>query len=110
MRRNMKKLFGLLWTQCSSQLQSTIKGLTAFSDMYDDLNIVWLVTEVNKSKSGIDSKLDPRLTFHRALAELYRLKQGETESNDRFLERFQSAVNTVELTEGKRIFCIESMA
>ena len=78
----MEKLFGLIWGQCSSQLQSTIKGLTGFSDMYDDFDVVWLITELKKSTSGIDSKSDPRLTLHKALAELYRLKQGETESND----------------------------
>ena len=50
------------------------------------------------------------MTLHKALGELYHLKQGETESNDRFLERFKSCVNTAELAQGKSIFCVKSFA
>ena len=109
LRRNIEKSFGLIWGQCSTQLQATIKGLTAYSDKYDDLDILWLIKELKKSTSGIDSTSDPRLTLHKSLAELYKLKQGESEANDKYLERFQSCINTVELTQGKPIFCIESM-
>jgi hypothetical protein len=33
------------------------------------------------------------------------MKQGATESNDSYLERFRSAVSTVELAHGRHIFC-----
>ena len=110
LRRNMDKSFGLVWGQCSNQLQAIIKGLTNYDEMYDRLDVLWLVKELKKATSGIDSKSDPRLTFHRAMSELYKLRQGEAEGNDKYLERFQSCVNTVELAQGKDIFCIDSMA
>ena len=33
------------------------------------------------------------------------MKQGETETNDNYLERFKSNIMTVELTGGKDFFC-----
>ena len=46
LRRNIEKSFGLIWGQCSTQLQATIKGLIAYSDKYDDLDILWLIKEL----------------------------------------------------------------
>ena len=43
------------------------------------------------------------------MAELYKMKQSETESNDSYLERFKSHVNTVELANGKGLFCMPIM-
>jgi len=70
---------------------------------------VWLLKEVKKAISGIDIKSDPHIPFHRPLSEIYHLKQGEAESNDRFLGMFKSTVNTVEIAQGKSIFCIKPM-
>ena len=33
------------------------------------------------------------------------MKQGDTEANDNYLERFKSNIMTVELTGSKRFFC-----
>ena len=110
LRRNMEKAFGLIWGQCSSSLQQNLKSLEEFDDAYDDLNILWLVKATKRAVSGIDSKSEPRHILHKALSELYHLKQGETESNDKFLERFKSAVNTVELAQGESVFCVKALA
>ena len=104
LRRNMENTFGQILGQCSSSLQSRIKGHSLVEDSYDDLDTVWLVKELKMGVSIIDNKSDSRLTVHKSLGELYHLKQGETESNDRFLELIKSCVNTVELAEGKSIF------
>ena len=59
LRRNMEKTFGLIWGQCSSSLQSRIKGDSLFEDSYDDLDTVWLIKELKKGVSGIDNKSIP---------------------------------------------------
>ena len=106
----MEKSFGIIWGQCSNSLQSNVKSEDEFEDAYDDLDTLWLVKAVKRAVPGIDSKSDPRLTLHKALSELYHLRQGETESDDRFLERFKSTVTTVELAQGASVFCIKSIA
>ena len=110
LRRNMEKTFGIIWGQCSNSLQSNVKGQDEFDEAYDTLDTLWLVKALKKALSGIDNKSDPRLVLHKALSELYHLKQGETGSSDKFLERFKSTGNTVELAQGASIFCVKEMA
>jgi len=105
LRSNMEKLYGLLWGQCSSALQATIKGINEYEDKSDDFDPIWLLIEIKKAISGIDLKANPRLTLHEAVSTLYKMKQGETEANDNYLERFKSNIMTVELTGGKDFFC-----
>ena len=59
LRRNMEKSFGLIWGQCSTQLQATIKGITAYSDKYDDLDILWLIKELKKIYVGNRQHIGP---------------------------------------------------
>ena len=82
LRSNMEKLYGLLWGQCSSALQATIKGISEYEDKSDDFNVIQLLTEIKKAISGIDLKVNPRLTLHETVSTLYKMKQGETEAND----------------------------
>ena len=101
----MEKLYGLLWGQCSSALQATIKGISEYEEKSDDFDPIWLLIEIKKAISGIDLKANPRLTLHEAVSTLYKMKQGETEANDNYLEIFKSNIMTVELTGGKDCFC-----
>ena len=65
LRSNMEKLYGLLWGQCSSALQATIKGINEYEDTSDDFVPIWLLIEIKKAISGIDLKANPRLTLYR---------------------------------------------
>ena len=40
LRSNMEKLYGLLWGQCSSVLQATIKGINEYEDKSDDVDSI----------------------------------------------------------------------
>ena len=105
MRSNIEKLYGLLWGQCSSALQATIKGTSEYEDKSDDFDTIWLLTETKIAISGIDLKANSRLTLHEAVSTLYKMKQDETEANDNYIERFKSNIMTIELTGGKDFFC-----
>ena len=103
--RNIEKMYGVLWGQCSSALQAKIKGSTAYSVESRDLNTLWLAKELKKATAGIDTKTDPRTSIIDSLNTLIRMKQGASEPNDNYLERFKAAVSTVELSHGDHIFC-----
>ena len=100
----MEKLYGVLWGQCISVLQATIKGIREYEINSNNFDVIWLLTEIKKAISGIDLKVNPRLTLHKAVSTLYKMKQGEIEENDIYLERFKSNIMTVELTGGKDFF------
>ena len=70
----------------------------------DDHNIMWLLENLKKAVSGINSKANTRMTLVKAITSLINTKQGATESDDKFLTRFKSSVNTVELAGGNIIF------
>ena len=40
LRSNMEKLYGLLWGQCSSAVQATIKGTSEYEDKCDDFDAI----------------------------------------------------------------------
>ena len=45
------------------------------------------------------------MTLVKAISSLSSTRQGATESDDKFLERYKSCVATIELAGGKNIFC-----
>ena len=104
LKSNMVKVYGLVWGQCSAALQSYVKGLDSYEEKSDVFDVLWLLGELKKATSGIDVKVNPRLTMHEAVATLYKMKQGPDESNDYYLDRFGAAVLTVEMAKGGHIF------
>ena len=97
----MEILYGLLWGQWSSVSQATIKGTSKYEEKSDDFDAILLLTEIKIAISGIDLKTNPRLTLHETVSTLYKMKEGETEAKNNYLERFKSNNMTVELTGGK---------
>ena len=69
-----------------------------------DLDVMWLIKELKKATSGIDKIADPRATLIQSLAILFKMKQGNTEANDNFLDRFKANVATVMLASGENIY------
>ena len=86
-----EKCFGIIWGQCISGLQYRTEGLTDYDDKYEDLDVLWLIQELKKLTSIIDSKSNTRLTLRDALASLYILKQGETKPTAGTLKSFVRA-------------------
>ena len=108
-RRNRERAFGIVWGQCSLALQSEMKGNHNYEEKSASFDILWLLVELKKAVSGIDDKVNPYLTLHEAISTLYKMKQGQTESNEHYLERFKANVNTVELAKGDHIFCSDEL-
>ena len=104
MRRNLERTYGLVWGQCSSGLQTYIKGLSYFETGSSIFDALWLLREIKKAISGIDDKANAYISMHDAISQLYRMKQGSQEANDNYLARFKTNVAAVELTGGKHIF------
>ena len=88
LRRNIKKVLGLIWGQSSSSLQAYIKGLTKYEEKSDGFDVAWLLRELKKATSGVHNKWKVYVILHDAVGNVYWMKQGATESNDYYLERF----------------------
>ena len=57
-RDNMKKLYAVVWGQCTTSLQSMIRGNKDFEDKYECKDCIWLLQTVHQYMSGIDSKVN----------------------------------------------------
>jgi hypothetical protein len=68
------------------------------------MDALLLAKDLKKATAGLDSKTDPRYSMIDAVGYLFKMKQGASEANDSYLDRFKSAVITVELAQGANVF------
>ena len=64
------------------------------------MNCLCLLKNVKKITAGIDNKDNKKSMLHEALISFFTMRQGETESNNSFLNRFKSNVQNFELVGG----------
>ena len=86
-------------------VQVKIKGLSQYEDRSSDIDVLSLIKEVKAATPGIDKKSDPRSPLIYALAVIFKMKQGGSEANENYLERFKANVGVVELAQGRNVFC-----
>ena len=98
---NVNKVYVLVWGQCTASLQAVIKGHEKYEEKHKRRDVLWLFGQIKTITAGIDNKSNKFKNLHTALLQLVTMRQGETESNDGYLTRFKSNVQTVELAGGK---------
>ena len=101
---NMPKAYSLLWGQCTSALQSVVKDVEEYNDKSDKYDTLWFLTCLKKIMSGVDIKANVHTTLFDAIQTLFSMKHGQFESNDSYLERFNSNLKTVKIAQGEHIF------
>ena len=102
--RNIEKVYGIVWGQCSSALQAKIKSVSGYHEKSSTLDCLWLLQELKKATSGINAKADPVDTIIDAYYIIFRMRKGPTEANDSYMERFRANIDTVELAQGQNVF------
>ena len=105
LKDNIVKVYGLVWRQCTSALQAVLKGHEGYTLCATTHDLVWILTEIKKVVSGVDVKANSHDTLFDALQTLFNMRQQQNESNDHYLERFNSNVHTVDMAKGGHIFC-----
>ena len=101
LKNNISKVHDIVWGQCTSNLQAVIKGDHDFETKNKKRDVLWLFGQIKIVTAGIDNKSNKYKNLQTALLQLLTMCQGETEANDKFLNRFKSNVQTVELSGGK---------
>ena len=105
LRENINKLYALIMGQCTTALRSVIKGDSDFESKSRDFDALWLLEKVKKISAGVDANANPVLTLHEQLLIFLNIRQGQTESDDNYLTRFNSKAKNLELAGGEHIFC-----
>ena len=99
-KNNKKKLFGLIYGQCTPTLLASIKSQKQYSEKYKEKDIVWLLEIIKRLSVGIDDNANDLLTAHDALKLFYNMVQGRTETNEKYMERFKETWNAAVATSG----------
>ena len=103
LHKNIGKIFELIWGQCSTSIETLIKGDDKFKKNKEDNNAKWLITELRQLTSGVDSQANAADVYFQSLWEWTHLRQGENESNDSFQKRADTASQNLILAEGEDV-------
>ena len=101
-RDNLVKIYGLIWGQCSSGLQTSLKGEQGYDAAVDDHDVLWLLENVQKVVAGVDMKANKLFVEQETLITFTTMRQGTTEATDAFINRVKHNAQTLRLAGGER--------
>ena len=104
-RSNIKKVFALIWGQCSEPLQTLVKNKTKYKENEKKKDVVWLLKGLKEITSGLDVLSNKRGTLHNALINFATMKQSRSESLDDYMKRVKSNIELLVLAGGKHMLC-----
>ena len=99
--RNKKKVYTILYGQCTPSLLSGIKSADDFSKKDKEKDPIWIMTLIKKLSVGIDETENELCTAFQSLKKFYTGYQKPTESNDDWFDRFNEGWNTAMAAGGK---------
>ena len=100
----MNKTYGMLFAQCNPSLQSVLKIVPDYEKISNYCNFLCLMEEL-KNTAGLYVKMNPNLSLIEKLISFITVIQVPTETNDYYLDRFNSQIQNLILVGGKHIIC-----
>ena len=88
MKGNIKKLYALVWGQCTQALRSELTGFDEYEINEKKANSLWLLEKIKVVSAGVDATANVVVTYHQQYMSLSYLRQSMTESMEEYLKRF----------------------
>ena len=104
-KTNAKRIHGLIKGQCSHSLRALLKQDKKYEENDRKQNVLWLLEQLKKIASGLDSKSNKRCNVFYALLAFVTMKQGSDESDSACLKRFRVNLDTLCSAGGQHILC-----
>jgi hypothetical protein len=105
LRVNIHKLYAVVLGQCTQALRSTLKGDPEYEAKSEIFDVLWLLVKLKKLTAGVDAKANPILVLHEQIIGFFNVRQGQNESEDEYLVRFNAKQKSLEMMGGEHIFC-----
>ena len=109
MKSNEKKLYALVWGQCTRALKSELMGLAEYDENKKKANSLWLLENIKVVSAGVDATANVVVTYHQQFMSVSFIRQGATESMEEYLNRFNAMVETTKLTGGENLWYCEKL-
>ena len=90
--------------QCSNQLQSIVIGKKEYKEKDDKNDVIWLLEQLKLGSAGIDTNSNKYDNLIEQVLTVFTMRQRDNESNDEYLNRFKSNLQTLELAGGGDVF------
>ena len=103
MKSNLKKIYNLVYGNCTDSVQTMLKAEDDFEAKSKVFDCEWIFLKVKMIVSGLDTKVNLRVSLHTAILNYMLLKQFQYESNDAYLTRFKSMIQTLKIAGGEHI-------
>ena len=108
-KSNLKKIYNLVYGNCTDSVRTMVKT----DDDYESKSLIfdheWLFKKVKMIVSGLDTKVNLRVSLHAAMLNYMLMKQYPNETNDTYLTRFRSMVETLKLAGGEHILMSDTL-
>ena len=100
---NARKLYSIVIGQCTPPLRSTIKGDAEYGKKSSDFDTLWLSKNIKKTTAGVDTKANPALTLHEQILIFMTMIQGQSDTDNNYLNKFSSRLENMILAGGRQI-------
>ena len=107
---NATTLYSYIWGQCTPAFQAELKALPAFDIHRKKYDTLWLLRESKKLVSSIEANGNKFYNAYTVLQTFEQLRQKSNESEETWLDRFQAAVEVLELANCDHIFYSEDLS
>ena len=100
-KSNLKKMYVLVFGNSTDGVQTMLKVDKVFEAKSKKFNCSWILLKT--ITSGLDTKVNLRVSLHTAIMNVMLLRQFGDESNKAYLTRFKYMVKTLTLAGGDHV-------
>ena len=97
---NKKKLYMVIWDQCSKSMQNRIEAGAAYQEIKRNKDVLRLLLGIKGIMHSFNKKEFLATSLNSATINLYECKQGRTESCANYLARFRNRLEVLEYYGG----------
>ena len=103
LKANLKKVYGIVYGNCTESVQTMIKTDSEYNEKSKKFDHGCLLEKVKTIVSGLDTKVNLRVSLYDVITKFVFLKQFVTETNDAYHTRFKSMIETLKIAGGEHI-------
>ena len=99
-KSNVKKLYNVIWSQCSKTMQTKVQATHGFEKMEKKKKVVKLLKKIKGIMYNFDENEYLPTSLNSAVMAIYQCYQGKNESNASYLARFRHHLETLKYYGG----------
>ena len=109
MKGNLKKVYTIVFGNCTDSVQTMIKTDSEYEEKSKTFDHAWLFEKVKTIVSGLDTKVNLRVSLHDVMLNFMLLKQFPNETNEAHHTKFKSMIETLKIAGGEHLLVSPSM-